>query len=222
MNDTPKKVAVIGLGSFGSSLAIELVKQGAEVMAIDSRDDLVENIKNDVNNAICFDCTNEALLIAHGITRFDLVVIAIGKDFGSTVTITALLKENGVTVYSRANSDLQETILTALSADRVFRPEHEQGITKAREITYSGVSEYLRLRSNMEIIVTGPKVSMIGKKVKDLDIRRGYGINIAFIGKRMEDGKLDYRIPLPDDVLESSDILWLIGANTNMRTYIRN
>ena len=219
MQDTPKKVAVIGLGSFGSSLAIELVKQGAEVMAIDSREELVENIKNEVNNAICFDCTNEALLMAHGVTKLDLVVIAIGEDFGSTVTITAILKQKKVTVYSRASSDLQETILNALSADRVFRPEHEQGITRAREITYTGVQEYLRLRSNMELIVTEPKRSMLGKAVTELDIRRNYGINIAFIGKKEEDGSYDYRIPRPDDTLQEGDRLWLISSSKNIKIF---
>ena len=219
MQDTPKRVAVIGLGSFGSSLAVELVNQGAEVMAIDFREELVENIKNEVNNAICFDCTNETLLAAHGVTKFDLVVIAIGENFGSTVTITTILRDKGVMVFSRASSDREERILKALGAEKVFRPEHEQGITRAREITYTGVQEYLKLRSNMELIVTEPKRSMLGKAVTELDIRRNYGINIAFIGKKDESGNYDYRIPRPDDVLEEGDRLWLIGSNKNMKVF---
>jgi trk system potassium uptake protein len=219
MQDTPKRVAVIGLGSFGSSLAVELVNQGAEVMAIDSREELVENIKNEVNNAICFDCTNEVLLAGHGVTKFDLVVIAIGENFGSTVTITTILRDKGVRVFSRASSDREERILKALGAEKIFRPEHEQGITRAREITYTGVQEYLKLRSNMELIVTEPKKTMLGKAVTELDIRRNYGINIAFIGKKDEQGNYDYRIPKPDDVLDEGDRLWLIGSNKNMKIF---
>ncbi len=219
MQDSPKKIAVIGLGSFGSSLAVELVLQGAEVMAIDSREELVDNIKNLVNNAICFDCTNEALLVGHGVTKFDKVVVAIGENFGSNVIITAILKEKGVTVYSRASSDREEKILKAVGADLIYRPEHEQGITKAREITYSGVEEYVRLRSDMELIVTEPKKAMLGKKVIDLDIRRVHGINIAFIGKKNPAGKYEYRIPNPQDILEDGDLLWLIGSNKNMKMF---
>jgi len=223
MQDKSKKIAVIGLGSFGSSLATELVNQGAEVMAIDAREDLVESIKNSVNNAICFDCTNEALLVAHGVTKFDEVVVAIGENFGSNVIITAILKEKGVTVYSRASSDREEKILTAVGADNIFRPEHEQGITRAREITYSGVQEYVRFRSNMELIVTEPKRSMLGKKLAELDIRRVHGINIAFIGKNISQEanvkKYEYRIPAPDDILEEGDLLWLIGSNKNIKMF---
>lgn len=219
MQDTPKRVAVIGLGSFGSSLAEELVRQGAEVMAIDAHEDLVENIKNKVNNAICFDCTNESLLVGHGVTKFDLVVVAIGENFGSAVTVTAILKEKGLTVYSRASSDREERILKVLGANKVFRPEHEQGITRAREITYSGVQEYLRLRSNMELIVTEPRKDMIGKAITELDIRRAREINIAFIGRKNPDGEYEYRIPRPDDVLEEGDRLWLIGSNKNIKLF---
>ncbi len=154
MQESPKKIAVIGLGSFGSSLAEELVKQGAEVMAIDAKEELVDNIKNTVNNAICFDCTNESLLVAYGITKFDLVVVAIGENFGSTVTITAILKDRKVKVFSRASSDREEKILRAIGADKVYRPEHEQGKSRAREMTYTGIKEFVRLRSDMELIVT--------------------------------------------------------------------
>lgn len=220
MQDSPKqKIAVIGLGSFGSSLAVELVNQGAEVMAIDSKEELVDNIKNSVNNAICFDCTNEALLVGHGVTKFDKVIVAIGEDFGSNVIITAILKEKDVIVFSRASSDREEKILRAVGANQIYRPEHEQGITKAREITYTGVEQYVRLRSDMELIVTEPKKSMLGRKITELDIRRVHGINIAFIGKKNPSGKFEYRIPSPQDVLEEGDLLWLIGSNKNMKMF---
>jgi len=219
MKEEPKKVAVIGLGSFGSSLAMELMEQGAEVIAIDIVQELVNNISNLVSTAICFDCTNEALLVGYGMANLDLAVVAIGENFGSTVIITKILKDHGVTVYSRASNDREEKILEAVGADTVYRPEHEQGITSARAITYTGVKEYVRLRSDMELIVTEPHKSMIGRKIKDLDIRRVYGINIAFFGKADTVGKYEYRIPSPDDILKEGDLLWLIGSNLDIRKY---
>ncbi len=219
MQNISKRIAVIGLGSFGSSLAVELENQGAEVMAIDNKEELVENIKNSVSNAICFDCTSEQLLIDHGVTKCDIVVVAIGEDFGSNVVITAMLKEKKVMVYSRASSDQEETILRAVGADKVYRPEHEQGITRAREITFTGITEYVRLRADMELIVNEPRKSMLGRMIKEIDIRRSYGINIAFIGKKTDENKFDYRIPAPDDLLEEGDQLWLIGSNRNMKMF---
>jgi trk system potassium uptake protein TrkA len=219
MKKETKKIAVIGLGSFGSSLALELVEQGAEVVAIDIVPELVNNISNTVKTAICFDCTNEALLMGYGVANVDLAVVAIGANFGSNVIITKILKDNRVTVHSRANSDREEKILNAVGADMVYRPEHEQGITSARAITFTGVKEYVRLSANMEIIVIAPHKSMIGKKIIDLDIRRSYGVNIAFFGKAKPDGTQEYRIPNPQDTLCEGDLLWLIGANKDIRKF---
>jgi trk system potassium uptake protein len=219
MKDTPKRIAVIGLGTFGSSLARELVEQGADVMGIDMMEEPVESIKNDVNNAICFDCTSEALLMSHGVMKLDLVVVSIGGDFGATVTITAILKERGVRVYSRARTNHEVRILKAVGADMVYRPEHDQGIINARAITYTGIKEYVSLRGDMEIIVMPPSRQMIGKKLLELDIRRSHGINIAFFGKYKSNGDYDYRIPLPEDVMEEGDLLWLIGDSVSLKKY---
>ena len=219
MKKKPKKIAVIGLGTFGSSLANELIEQNAEVFAIDIKQELVNNISGKVNNAICFDCTNEKQLEGYGIGNLDLAIVAIGENFGNTVIITKILKDLGITVYSRASNDREEKILNAVGADKVYRPEHEQGISEARAITYSGVKEYVRLRSGMDIIVTEPTKVQIGKTIKEIDIRRSHEINIAFLGKIQKSGEYDYRIPKPNDVLEEGDMLWLIGANKDIRQY---
>lgn len=220
MKKTPKKIAVIGLGTFGSSLANELVEQDAEVIAIDIKQELVNNISSKVYNAICFDCTNEKQLQGYGIGNLDLAIVAIGEDFGNTVIITKILKDLGVTVYSRASNDREELILEAVGADKIYRPEHEQGITRAKEITYSKVQEVVPLRSDMELIVTEPGKLMLGKRIRDLDIRRTYEINIAFFGTVRENGELDYRIPNPEDVLKEGDLLWLIGSSVHIKQFL--
>ena len=209
--DKPGKIAVIGLGAFGSSLATELEKQGAEVIAIDRSEKKIQEISNRVYNAICFDCTDESLLRGHGLASVDLAVVAIGEDFGTNVLVTRILKDMGVRVFSRAGSDREQRILVAVGADEVYRPEHDQGINKARAITYTGVKEYVPLRSGIELRITEPAPDMLGKRISELDIRRIYGINIAFFGKRVKTG-FDYRVPVPDDILEKEDLLWLIGS----------
>ncbi len=209
--DKPAKIAVIGLGAFGSSLAMELERQGVEVIAIDRNEKKIQEISNRVYNAVCFDCADESLLRGHGLASVDLAVVAIGEDFGTNVLVTRILKDMGLRVISRAGSDREQRILVAVGADEVYRPEHEQGINKARAITYTGVKEYVPLRSGIELRITEPAREMLNKRIKDLDIRRIYGVNIAFFGKKIEDG-YDYRVPLPDDLLEEGDLLWLIGS----------
>ncbi len=210
----PGKIAVIGLGAFGSSLATELEKQGAEVIAVDRNEKKIQEISNRVYNAVCFDCTDESLLRGHGLGSVDLAVVAIGEDFGTNVLVTRILKDMGVRVFSRAGSDREQRILMAVGADEVYRPEHEQGINKARAITYTGVKEYIPLRSGIELRITEPSEDMLNKKIRDLEIRRIYGINIAFFGKKLAAG-YEYRVPVPEDMLEAGDLLWLIGSKEN-------
>lgn len=220
MKNISKKIAVIGLGTFGSSLANELMKQNAEVFAIDIKQELVNQISSSVHNAICFDCTNEKQLEGYGLGNLDLAIVAIGENFGNTVIITKILKDMKITVYSRASNDREAQILEAVGADKIYRPEHEQGITRAKEITYSKVREVVQLRSDMELIVTEATKNQIGKKIKELDIRRAYNINIAFFGKTMGNGEHDYKVPNPEDVLNDGDLLWLIGSNEHIHKYL--
>jgi trk system potassium uptake protein TrkA len=136
------------------------------------------------------------------------------------VIITKILKDLGVTVYSRASNDREEKILEAVGADKVYRPEHEQGITRAREITYSKVKEVVALRGNMELIVMEPGKLLIGKKIKELGIRRSHGINIAFLGVLRENREYDYVIPDPGYVLNEGDLMWLIGSTEHIRDFL--
>ncbi|MCK5786426.1 MAG: TrkA family potassium uptake protein [Candidatus Sabulitectum sp.] len=219
MKKTAQKIAVIGLGTFGSSMARELREQGADVVAIDVKQELVDSISNDVNNAICFDCTNEKSLEGYLGGSLDLAIVAIGENFGNTVIITKILKDLNITVYSRASSDREEKILEAVGADKIYRPEHEQGISEARAITYSGVKDFVRLKSGMDLIVTEPRKAMLGRTIRDLDVRKSYEVNIAFLGELMEDSSYEYRIPSPDDVLNEGDLLWLVGSIEHIRDY---
>ena len=222
MRDKIKEVAVIGLGSFGSSLVRQLLKENIKVMAIDVKKELVENITNEVT-AVCFDCTNRRQLNSHGIKNVDLAIVAIGENFGNTVMITKLLKDMGVRVHSRASNDQEEEILKAVGADIIYRPEHDQGVTEARKIAYSQFKDFIKLRANMEMLVTSPSKGMI-IKIKDLSIRKLYGVNIVMIGKKQidkekpnEEESYSYVIPNPDNKIEENDLLWIIGSEENIK-----
>ena len=93
-----QKFAVIGLGAFGYSLATSLASKGAEVMAIDNSERLVQEISDSVSAAVAFDCTDQKLLEAHGLGNMDLAIVAIGEDFGSNVIVTRILKDMGLRV----------------------------------------------------------------------------------------------------------------------------
>lgn len=214
------RFAVIGLGSFGYSLAVELYRQGADVVAIDKSDKLVDDISNSVTSAISFDCTDESLVRAHGLGEMDLVVVAVGEDFGANVLITRMLKDMGVRVHSRATTERERRILGSVGADKVYTPEQTQGEQEARSLTLRGVENYVSLIGGIDFVHVSPKQSMIGKTLRDMDIRRIYGLNVAYIGRLTAEGRRIYRIPLPDDEIQAGDHLFMMGTKEDIEAYI--
>ena len=75
------KFAVIGLGQFGNAIARTLALRGAEVLAIDSSEDHIEDIKDEVSYAVCMDATDIKALRSQNVADMDAVVVAIGEDF---------------------------------------------------------------------------------------------------------------------------------------------
>lgn len=118
--------AVIGIGAFGSALAKKLSEEGAYVIAIDNNMDHINDIKDYVSDAICFDATNPDLLENHGITDVDVAVISIGETFEPVALIAIHLLNSGVNeVYGRASSEIQEQILKQIGVTAVIHPERQ-------------------------------------------------------------------------------------------------
>lgn len=131
------KFCVIGLGRFGYQLAISLAEAGAEVLAIDSDADLIEEIRDDVTQAICTRITDEESLLDVGVSEVDTVIVATGENFAQSVLITALLKKRLKLPYviARAISIIHEEILILVGADKVILPERDMGVKLADKLS---------------------------------------------------------------------------------------
>ena len=68
-----KSYIVIGLGRFGGSLARQLCTLGAEVLAMDVHNDLVQQLANDVTHAVVGDARDKEVLL-HGLRRIPLKI----------------------------------------------------------------------------------------------------------------------------------------------------
>ena len=90
------KCAVIGLGEFGKALAIKLASRGAEVIAVDTNIDLVEDVKNDVSLAVKLDATDERDLISQGVHKVDVIVASLGNNFEVNALIVVMAKKFGI------------------------------------------------------------------------------------------------------------------------------
>ena len=113
-----KSIMLIGLGRFGKHIAMKLLELNHQVMAVDHKEERVQEILPYVTNAQIGDSTNEDFLRSLGVDNYDVCIVAIGDDFQSSLETTSLLKELGARmVVSRAATDVQEQLLQPNGAD---------------------------------------------------------------------------------------------------------
>jgi trk system potassium uptake protein len=211
-NNQPE-YAVIGLGRFGSSLALTLVARGYTVVGIDRDRALVQQFADDLTQTVALDASDEDALRAVDIASFDTVVVAIGADFESNLMATVALKSLGVRrVVCKALSERQQTILLKVGADRVVLPEYEAGQRLAYSLTMPLLLDHLTLDANHTITEFRTPSSFVGRSLRQVDLRGRFAITLLAI-KRNEEFLIS---PSADVVMQADDLLVVIGSNANL------
>ena len=204
-----KQIAILGLGRFGRALARTLVEMGHDVMGVDANEAVVEKMAPVLTNCVQADVMDEQTLLSLGVTNFDIVVVGIGNsDMQASIFTTLMLKEMGVEqVVCKVSSNKHARILLKLGADRVVYPERDMGMRFAHSIAQSDVLEFIELSEEYSMMEINAPKYLIGKSLKESDVRSKYNINIVAIKR----GKKIMVNPSPDAVLEQGDVLLAIG-----------
>jgi trk system potassium uptake protein len=220
------QVAVIGLGNFGYKLAVTLHDFGADVIAIDKDEKIIDSIKDNVSQAVRLDASDENALRDIGISEIDAGVVAIGSNIEENIIVTTLLRRMGVTrIVSRAMSNLHEKILDEVGASKIVRIEEQMGETIARRLVAPHVLQHVKFASGYSLVELKPRKEFIGKTISELSFRQEYKVNVAALQKRIksidDDGKSIYKIetkspPSPDDIISEDDILVLVGMDAEI------
>ena len=205
-----KSYAVIGLGRFGSALARQLCKLGAEVLALDVKGDYVQQIANDVTHAVVGDAQDKEVLRALGVRNLDCAVIAIGDNLAASVLSTMNQKELGVPyIVCKAHDETHRKVLEKLGVDRVVIPEQEYAQRLARTLNSHNVLDYIELSEDFGILdVPAPK-SWIGKSLRELNVRAKLGVTIIAV----ENGGKTNVSPTADYAVGEGDTLVMLGDN---------
>ena len=144
--------AVIGLGSFGSKLCLELGAQGANVVAVDLDEERVNRIAEQIPLAYCCDCTKEETLKKLELDDVDCVIVAIGKNFEASILILVLLKELGVgRVIVRAEEESAKRVLLRLGADEVFDARELAVNNLCGRLLNHGVTQFFRVTEESSV-----------------------------------------------------------------------
>lgn len=174
--------AVFGLGRYGIAVAKELVRHGAEVLAVDSDEELVNAAIAEIPYCKCADITEPEVIKQLGIANIDVVIIAMASSLEASVMATMLCKEIGVkTVIAKCATDIDCKILSKVGADRVVFPESESGIRLAKNLLSSGFVDIMDLSNDVSMVELAVKPEWEGKNLIELNLRKKYSINVVAI-----------------------------------------
>ena len=203
-----KSYIVIGLGRFGTEVARQLYTLGCEVLAVDSNEDLVNQISGDVTHAVVADARDKGVLRALGAAEFECAIVAIGGSLGDSVLATMNLKELGVPrIVCKAHDETHRQVLLKLGADQVVIPEKENAARLARSLSSPNVLEYIELSEEYGIIEVPAPKRWLDKTLKELNVRAKLGVNIIAVERG---SKIDVS-PAADYRILEGDIMVVLG-----------
>ena len=210
-----KQVCVIGLGRFGSTVAMELYQSGHDVLAIDVDEAKIQDMLGHVTYAVRADASNESVLRELDVADFDVAVVALGNDnIQSSVLMTSLLKSLGVPfVIARAAGERHGDVLERVGADKVVHPEMESAVRVAHMGFDNGVIDYMPIVPNCGITKVHPPEEMFQRTLEEVGLgggpRQKYDIHVIAIRR----GRSYVVNPAKDEQIKPGDLLFVAGAN---------
>jgi trk system potassium uptake protein TrkA len=206
---------VIGVGRFGSAVCSELIKAGAEVLAIDLSERAIDELRQ-IEPAIearIVDCTDEEALRAAGVLDMTTVVIAMREPIEASVTAALIVKDSPGSqvkqVVARATSDLHVKMLQRVGADRVVFPSKMQGQRLGIELVRPNMLERLRLDDRNSIEEIRVPQAFIGQSLREINLRKNFNVSVLAAGP---DNQLTVNPPA-SHVLEAGELLVVMGAS---------
>ena len=203
-----RSYAVIGLGQFGMTVALTLADAGCDVLAIDDREENVQDIAEKVSYAVKADVKEPGILQSVGVQNVDVAVIAVAENMEASIIAAMQVKELGVPfVMAKAMNALHGRILEKIGADKVIYPEQSMGVRVARNLLSSGFLDTFELSPEFKI-----PDSWVGKTLCDLKIREKNKINLVGL-KRGNDVDIN---PNPAEPLPADCTVMAIGKNEDL------
>ena len=191
---------VIGLGRFGTALAIALSQAGKEVIAVDRSEEKIKNIRRYTDYAF----------VAENLG--DVAIMCIGEKVDVSILTTMSALELGVPhVIAKATSEEQGAVLKKLGAEVVY-PERDMALRLGKKLISDNFLDFVSLSNNIEIRQIPVGKNLIGKSVQESEIRRKYQLNIIALENNSE---TNIEI-MPDYRFKHNDIIVVIGKTENM------
>ncbi len=206
-----KRYAVLGLGSFGSRVARELGRAGAEVLAIDKDPHAIEEISEEVTKAVVGDCRNREVLEEMAVGAYNAAIVSLGESIEASALVVFHLRELGSPrIIAKAVSRDHYGLLERIGATDVIFPEEESAGRLAKQIVAANLLDYFEIAPGYVIAEVAVPHHVQGATLRSLDLRQRFGIQVLLIQKSVPEQT--HTFPNPDIPLMESDTLIIAGS----------
>lgn len=207
---TNSGVLVIGLGRFGSALAITLEKSGREVLAVERNPELIEQWSGRLP-LVEADATNPESLEQLGASEFPVAVVGVGTSLEASVLITGNLVDLGMPeIWAKAISAEHGRILRRIGAHHVVYPEHDAGQRVAHMVS-GRMLDFIEMEDGFTIVKMRPPKETWGFTLAESDIRKKYGITV--IGVKPPGEPFEYST---EHTRINRDDILIVSGNTEL------
>lgn len=213
-----KKIAIIGLGSFGFNLVKTLAERNIEIIAIDISEDRVNDVKDIATQAITMQAASKDNLTSVGIGEMDHVIVSTGPELEPSILIVHILRELGVaSIIAKALSEDHEQILRMVGATEVYFPERDIAIKIGNKLSFGNLLDYFPIESGYVIQEIAPPDSFIGKTLAEIDLRKKYNVTVVAIRSVIPEAFQPN--PGGDFLIKESDILIIFGSEEDIHKF---
>ena len=208
-------VAVVGLGTFGATIATDLASFGHHVIGIDLDERRVSDLAEDLAQAVIADSRDERALRDAGVDQCDAVVIAMGSDLEASLLTAVNARALGVRqIWAKSRARTQRQILSAIGVDHIVNPERDMAHRVAQTIHNPFVTDYMIAADGMSVVSLDTPEQLVGRELKAVRFEEKY--SIACLGL-LRDGIL-HRFHA-DPVIETGDVLLLLGRRADLQRF---
>jgi len=211
-----KQFLVIGLGRFGASVARTLAEENHSVVGIDTSEDRIQRVSEEIADVIKCDATDADLLDTMGVADYEAVIVCIGEKYIQNSTlVTLILKEKGAKrIIAKAGTKTQGRVLSKVGADTIVYPEKDMGERVARSLISTNIIDFLAVSPDISIIEIPAPDFVVGKNLIELNLRHKYGVTIISVknakGEIIASPDVSYRFAKDDELI-------LIGENKQLK-----
>ena len=210
-------VVVIGLGRFGSALALELMAGGTEVLGIDDDPDIVQALNGQLSQVVRADSTKEEALRQLAVPDFDYAVVGIGTNVESSILTASLLVSFGIKqVWAKALSEPHGRILAQLGVAHVVYPEADMG-RRVAHLVRGAVLDYIQFEDDFAMVKTCPPAEIVGRRLGDTGIRNRHDVTIVAVHRRGQ----GFTYATADTVVEPDDMVIVAGRTRAAERFSR-